>query len=160
MSNRQGLLWRTRQTCGSHQSIASYIQERHITGTMVMRRDTLVMWHRMKWTCYCWAFAYLLAILKYISKCDCPLCLFQVKIKVIRGHKESVKSCQFLRNDKNILTASADSSVVLWDTESGSSIHTYAGHKSCATFAKANPCSKQWVFSSYYKCDWSQNVMP
>jgi len=40
--------------------------------------------------------------------------LFQVKIKVMKGHSDSVNSCKFCFNDEKIVTSSNDLSIRLW----------------------------------------------
>lgn len=59
--------------------------------------------------------------------------LAQVKIKVLRGHLDSVNSCQFFENDTRILSSSNDQTVRIWATNSGRQLCTYDGHSSYVT---------------------------
>ena len=65
----------------------------------------------------------------------------------MRGHLDSVKSCQFCDNDQKLLTAGLDKTIVLWDFETGQSLQVYEGHTSAVNKARASPDA------SRYKCD-------
>ena len=44
----------------------------------------------------------------------CLLFFAKVKIKVLRGHLDSVNSCQFFENDTRVLSSSNDQTVRIW----------------------------------------------
>ncbi|XP_046842114.1 WD repeat-containing protein 88-like [Xenia sp. Carnegie-2017] len=56
--------------------------------------------------------------------------LAQVKIKVLRGHLDSVNSCQYFENDTRVLSSSNDQTVRIWDSESGKQLCVFDGHTS------------------------------
>ena len=80
--------------------------------------------------------------LGFIYRLYIDLFYFQVRIKVLRGHLDSVQSCTFIDNDKKVLTASHDRNVKLWDFESGENLHTYQGHSQPVSQAQADPFTK------------------
>ncbi len=63
----------------------------------------------------------------------------QVKIKQINGHTESINSCQLIKNDEIIFTASNDNTVRLWDFTTGKELNIYGDlHGSIIPQAKVN----------------------
>jgi len=67
--------------------------------------------------------------------------LAQVKIRVLRGHKDAVNSCSFTFDDSKILTASHDKTLRLWDASSGTHLKVYKGHTSFVTCCHTDPNS-------------------
>jgi len=67
--------------------------------------------------------------------------LAQVKIKVLRGHKDAVNSCSFTFDDSKIVTASHDKTLRLWDATSGAQVKVYKGHNSYVTCCHTDPNS-------------------
>ncbi|CAG5116079.1 unnamed protein product [Candidula unifasciata] len=51
--------------------------------------------------------------------------LATVRIKIFRGHTESVGSCQLIQNSEKVFSASDDCSVRLWDTSTGECLRCY-----------------------------------
>ena len=41
-------------------------------------------------------------------------CLPQIPIKVLRGHTDTVSSCQLALNDQKLVTSSYDKTAILW----------------------------------------------
>ena len=65
--------------------------------------------------------------------------LSQVRIRVFRGHDDSVTSCQFCDNDTKMLSASNDSSLMLWDTVTGEQLASFNGaHRSNISQARVS----------------------
>lgn len=64
--------------------------------------------------------------------------LAQVKIRVLRGHKDAVNSCSFTFGDSKIVTASHDKTLRLWDATSGAHLKVYKGHTSFVTCCHAD----------------------
>ncbi|XP_064640504.1 WD repeat-containing protein 88-like [Lineus longissimus] len=80
--------------------------------------------------------------------------LAQVKIRVLRGHEDAVKTCQFCFDDKKILSASYDKSIRLWDFETGALIHKYdSGHVQYVSGARMSPCN-----SRFASCGWDKRL--
>ncbi|XP_028392577.1 WD repeat-containing protein 88-like [Dendronephthya gigantea] len=77
--------------------------------------------------------------------------LAQVKIKVLRGHLDSVNSCQFFENDSRVLSSSNDQTVRIWATESGKQLNTYDGHTSFVTNCHADDWNKRMVSGGWDK---------
>ncbi|XP_006819827.2 WD repeat-containing protein 88-like [Saccoglossus kowalevskii] len=77
--------------------------------------------------------------------------LAQVKIKVMRGHKDSVTGCQFCCDDTKVLTCSNDKTCILWDIESGKPVQTYEGHARFVTSCSMKHDNTKFVSSSWDK---------
>lgn len=50
-----------------------------------------------------------------------------MKIRVFRGHTDSVNSCNYIDNDTKILSGSSDKSSRIWDIDTGELKHHYTG---------------------------------
>ena len=61
-----------------------------------------------------------------------------MKVRVLRGHKDTIKSCQFCAGGSKILTASHDQTILLWDVTSGEAVNRYERHTAFANKAQAN----------------------
>ncbi|KAK3592529.1 hypothetical protein CHS0354_039876 [Potamilus streckersoni] len=78
--------------------------------------------------------------------------LATVRIKVIRGHSDAVNSCQYLRDDQRILTASSDRSIKLWTTDAGKLAHSFeSAHSHIITEARATKDGKRFLSGSWDK---------
>ena len=51
--------------------------------------------------------------------------IFQIKIKVIRGHDDCINSAKFFSDDTKILTSSSDGTVRIWRTSDGKELVQY-----------------------------------
>ncbi|KAK3086475.1 hypothetical protein FSP39_018946 [Pinctada imbricata] len=76
--------------------------------------------------------------------------LAQVRIKVFRGHADSVNSCCYVDDDTKILSASSDGSVRIWDAENGDVKHSYS-HGGIVSKAYPNDNGKRFVSSGWDK---------
>ena len=76
--------------------------------------------------------------------------LLQVRIRVMRGHHGSVKSCEFCNNDTKLLTAGLDRTIILWDFESGEILNTYQAHKSAVSKARSSPNVSRYITISIH----------
>ena len=60
------------------------------------------------------------------------------KTRIIKGHTAPVRSVDFLRDGRSLLTAGDDKSVKLWDVETLKFKGSYIGHTNWVVSAKAN----------------------
>lgn len=78
--------------------------------------------------------------------------LAQVKIRVLRGHRNQVRTCQFCYNDQKVFSASYDKTCKLWDFDSGTELQTYAdGHDKYITQAKLDSINNRFVSAGWDK---------
>lgn len=80
--------------------------------------------------------------------------LAQVKIRVFRGHTDSVNSCNYIDNDTKILSGSSDKSSRIWDIDTGELKHHYTGgHEGAISETSINDNSRRFV-----SCGWDKKV--
>ncbi|CAG2206880.1 WD repeat-containing protein 88-like [Mytilus edulis] len=80
--------------------------------------------------------------------------LAQLRIKVFRGHLDSVRSCKYIDNDQKILSASDDKTIKIWDVETGEVLHNYTRcHDSIISQANVNDNGRRFV-----SCGWDKKV--
>ncbi|XP_076148804.1 WD repeat-containing protein 88-like [Alosa pseudoharengus] len=53
--------------------------------------------------------------------------LSQIPIKVLRGHTDTISSCQLAFSDQKLVTSSHDKTAILWDVESGRPLRVFEG---------------------------------
>ncbi|PVD21137.1 hypothetical protein C0Q70_19303 [Pomacea canaliculata] len=80
--------------------------------------------------------------------------LAKVRIKVLRSHTDAVNKCQFFAGDRHILSASADCSIKVWDTQKGSVLHSL-NDAHTINAAEAHCVQDGSRFAS---CGWDKNV--
>lgn len=76
----------------------------------------------------------------------------QVRIRVLRGHSDVVKSCQFCLGDSRLLSASHDGRALMWDVITGQVLNSYSnGHSKYISAARVNAeASRQVVILGYF----------
>ena len=76
----------------------------------------------------------------------CDNWIYQVKIRVFRGHTESVNSCNYIDNDTKILSGSSDKTSRIWDINTGELKHHYTGgHEAAISEISINDNSRRSV---------------
>lgn len=84
----------------------------------------------------------------------------QVKIRVFRGHTDSVNSCNYIDNDTKILSGSSDKSSRIWDIDTGELKHHYTGgHEGAISETSINDNSRRWE-REYNLNIWSSTCLP
>lgn len=67
-----------------------------------------------------------------------------MKIRVFRGHTDSVNSCNYIDNDTKILSGSSDRSSRIWDIDTGELKHHYTGgHEGAISETSINDNSRR-----------------
>jgi WD40 repeat protein len=64
----------------------------------------------------------------------------------LKGHKKYIRDLQFSPDRKNILTASADATAILWDAHSGKKIRTFEGKNSYPAGSVISPDQKYLAY--------------
>lgn len=83
-----------------------------------------------------------------------------MKIRVFRGHTDSVNSCNYIDNDTKILSGSSDKSSRIWDIDTGELKHHYTGgHEGAISETSINDNSRRWE-REYNLNIWSSTCLP
>ncbi|XP_031442673.1 WD repeat-containing protein 88 [Clupea harengus] len=78
--------------------------------------------------------------------------LAQIPIKVLRGHTDTVSSCQLALNDQKLVTSSYDKTAILWDVESGEPLRVFErGHTAPVTQCALIPQKNRLITASWDK---------
>ncbi|XP_022523853.2 WD repeat-containing protein 88 isoform X1 [Astyanax mexicanus] len=78
--------------------------------------------------------------------------LSQIPVKVLRGHADSVSSCQFCFSDTRLLTGSRDQTAIFWDVETGTQLMVLkGGHSAAITSCCLVPKTNRVITSSWDK---------
>ena len=62
-------------------------------------------------------------LMKHISP-GFDVFMYQVKIRVFRGHEDEVNKCQFFAEDSRVLSISADCNIKIWDPRQGTELRS------------------------------------
>jgi len=73
------------------------------------------------------------------------------RLEWLTGHSDSVSACAFSPDGKQLLSASHDYSLKLWDRDSGECIHTFTGHSGAVNACAFSPDGKQLLSASWDK---------
>lgn len=72
----------------------------------------------------------------------------QAKKKVVGTHASYISCCEFTHSDHQIVTGSGDSTLALWDVESGTLMHSFHGHTGDVTSLHLSPTECGSVLAS------------
>ena len=76
----------------------------------------------------------------------------QVKLKVFRGHEDTVSSVQLLDNDQKLLSGSHDGSILLWGVEGDAHLQAYDGGHGGSKVTKARSSPDATRYAAYLTC--------
>lgn len=67
---------------------------------------------------------------------------------IMYGHREEINSVMYSPTGKEVVSASNDGSIIIWDANTGNMKHELKGHEGCVNFASYNPQSNRIVSGS------------
>ncbi|MFP6618289.1 MAG: hypothetical protein VB877_03005, partial [Pirellulaceae bacterium] len=73
------------------------------------------------------------------------------RVQTLPGHTGYVSSVAFSPDGKQIVSGSADSTLIIWDAESGQKVRTLNGHNNTVLSVAFSPDGKQIVSGSLDK---------
>ena len=89
-----------------------------------------------------------LASPRIVPKFDLPDLPHPALIRTLEGHSSSVSDCAFSPDGRLIVSASGDSTLKVWDSETGQSLRTLEGHSSSVSGCAFSPDGKLIVSAS------------
>ena len=69
------------------------------------------------------------------------------EVAMLKGHKDTINSIAFSKDNTSVVTGSKDGTMKLWNTSSGELLHTYSGHEGSVNSVMFHP-EKPYIVSA------------
>ena len=87
---------------------------------------------------------------KIVNKSSCSYFFFQLTLK-LRGHTLAVNYCVIIKNDAQLITASLDKTLKLWDIETGELLFNFTEHTGSVNGCCFTHC-EEFMISASFDC--------